>query len=52
MRKKPNLTHLALETATVVVVLLELINNSIDLLSKVVNYDVRQIRNLPLLLSA
>lgn len=42
MQKKRNLSDLAWGGVSVVVVLLELINVSLDLLSKVVNYD-RQI---------
>lgn len=42
MQRKRNLSGLAWEWVTVIVVLLELVNVSLDLLSKVVNYD-RQI---------
>ncbi len=52
MRKKSNLTRLALSLLPVIVLVLELVNVSLDLMSKVVNYYARQVRNLPLLLPA
>jgi hypothetical protein len=52
MRKKPNLTRLALSSLPVIVLVFELVNVSLELVSKVVNYYDRQIRNLPLLLPA
>ena len=52
MRRKPNLTRLALGSLPVIVLVLELVNVSLELMSKVVNYNARQVRNLPLLLPA
>ncbi len=52
MRKKPNLTRLALSSLPVIVLILERVNVSLELMSKVVNYYDRQIRNLSLLIPA